>query len=159
MNILGAQLQASPRKSVMQSAQQAWVSASLQNERKLLNCHLCTPTVVHRHSHAECETKFNFVNWHLHVTQEGEIGTFMWHRWEKLAPSCDTGGRNWHLHVTQAGEINSILFLFSNETFYHLSEYVNSQIDRYWYVENPIHDVKVSEWCIMIATSIIRHIF
>ena len=38
----------------------------------------------------------------------------------------------------QVGEISPTLVLFSNETVYHLSEYVNSQNDRHWSVENPI---------------------
>ena len=78
VNILGAWLQASPGKSLIQLAQQAWVSASsLHNKRKLLNCHLCTATVVHRLFHADCKTKFNFVNWYLHVTQAGEISSVL----------------------------------------------------------------------------------
>lgn len=130
VNILGDQLQASPRKSLTHFAQETAVSASsLQNERKLLNRHLCATTVVHRLSNADCETKLNFVNWYLYVMQVGEIISF--------------------------------LVLFSSETLYHLSEYVNSQNESFWYVEYtvPLRVVKVGECCSMTATSIIRHIF
>jgi hypothetical protein len=53
------------------------------------------------------------------------------------------------------------LVLFSNEACFHISGYLNSQNDRYWYTESPmlidrvpLHGVKVHMWCVTHATMI-----
>jgi hypothetical protein len=56
------------------------------------------------------------------------------------------------------GDIATTLVLFSNEAWFHLSGYVNSQNNRQWSKKNPIiingiplHGVKVGVWCAMSA--------
>lgn len=58
------------------------------------------------------------------------------------------------------------LFFISDEAWFHLSGYVNSQNDRYWAAENPhhfhhtpLHDLKVGVWCAVSARRIIGPIF
>jgi hypothetical protein len=60
-----------------------------------------------------------------------------------------------------AGEIGHTFILFSDEDWYHLHGYVNSQNNRYLCAENPmlvyrvpLHDVEVYVWCVVIATRI-----
>jgi hypothetical protein len=58
------------------------------------------------------------------------------------------------------------MFFMTDEAWFHLSGYVNSQNSRYWATENPnelheqpLHDQKIGVWCGVSATRIIGPIF
>jgi len=64
------------------------------------------------------------------------------------------------------GQIDPNLLFFSDEAWFHLSGYINSQNNRYWSTENPhqlheipLHDQKVGVWCAISRTRIVGPIF
>jgi hypothetical protein len=70
---------------------------------------------------------------------------------------------NWYFHGASDGEIDPMLVVFSDEARHHLSGYMNSQNNRYWFAASPIlsgrvplHDIKLGVWC---AAMIIGPIF
>jgi len=73
---------------------------------------------------------------------------------------------NWIRDEIFTGQIDPNLLLFSDEAWFHLSGYVNSQNNRYWAAENPhqlhevpLHDQKVGVWCAISRTRLIGPIF
>jgi hypothetical protein len=72
---------------------------------------------------------------------------------------------NWFLHAVIKGEINLQLTLFSDEAWFHLEGYINTQYNRYWSSQNPhlthkvpLCPVKVGVWCAVNAW-IVRPLF
>jgi hypothetical protein len=56
--------------------------------------------------------------------------------------------------------------VFSDEAWFHLSEYVNSQNSRFWSSENPrllhevlLHSQKIGCWCVISHKQIVSPIF
>lgn len=73
---------------------------------------------------------------------------------------------NWITNAVCNGEVDPEMTFFTDEAWFHLSGYVNSQNSRYWCSENPhishekpLHDVKVGVWCAVSAKKIIGPIF
>lgn len=72
----------------------------------------------------------------------------------------------WVLKSVHDGEIDPYLIFFSDESWFHLSGYVNSQNNRYWNSqkpnlihEQPLHDQKIGLWCAISGERIIGPIF
>ena len=64
------------------------------------------------------------------------------------------------------GHIDPNLLFFSDEAWFHLTGYINSQNNRYWSTDNPhqlhevpLHDQKVGVWCAISRTRLIGPIF
>jgi hypothetical protein len=64
----------------------------------------------------------------------------------------------WFLQSLIEGEINLQLTFFSDEAWFHLQQYINTQNNRYWSSQNPHlthevprHPVKVGVWCAVSA--------
>ena len=62
--------------------------------------------------------------------------------------------------------LDPLLYFMSDEAWFHLSGYVNSQNTRYWSFENPhlihetpLHDLKIGVWCAVSGTMIVCPIF
>jgi hypothetical protein len=65
---------------------------------------------------------------------------------------------SWFLQSAVEGEIDPLLAFFSDETWSHLQEYINTQNNRYGSSQNIhlthevlLHPVKVGVWCAIIA--------
>jgi hypothetical protein len=78
---------------------------------------------------------------------------------------CDYGRRthfcNWFLQAVHDGVLDPKLTFFTNEAWFHLSEYINAQNNRYWSSINPkqtsevpLHDQKIGVWCAITASRI-----
>jgi len=72
----------------------------------------------------------------------------------------------WMLQSVNDGEVDPFSVLYTDEAWFHLSGYVNSQNSRYWSATNPhqlhetpLHDLKVGVWCALSANRIIGPIF
>ena len=72
----------------------------------------------------------------------------------------------WLFNEITMNGLNMDLFLISDESWFHLSGYVNSQNNRFWAAENPhyfhetpLHAQKVGVWCAVSARRIIGPIF
>lgn len=70
------------------------------------------------------------------------------------------------LRSVHDGNVDPSLLFMSDEAWFHLSGYVNSQNTRYWDTENPnlvhevpLHDAKVGVWCAVSGRRIIGPIF
>ena len=68
--------------------------------------------------------------------------------------------------MVEEGRLDPLLYFMSNEAWFHLSGYVNSQNTRYWSFENlpvihetPLHDLKIGVWCTVSGTKIVGPIF
>ena len=68
--------------------------------------------------------------------------------------------------MIEEGHLDTLLYFISDEAWFHLSGYVNSQDTRYWSSENPHviqekpwHDLKIGAWCAVSGTKIISPIF
>jgi hypothetical protein len=64
------------------------------------------------------------------------------------------------------GLLDPELTFYSDEAWFTLSGYINSQNDRYWFTENPhavhkvlVHDEKLRGWCAISARRIRGPIF
>jgi hypothetical protein len=64
------------------------------------------------------------------------------------------------------GEISLQLTLFSDEAWFHLNVYINTQNNRYWSSQNPnltpkvlLHPAKVGAWCALCAKRIVGPMF
>jgi hypothetical protein len=64
------------------------------------------------------------------------------------------------------GHLDLLMFFMTDEAWFHLLGYVNSQNSRYWGTKNPhelhkqpLHDQKIGVWCSVSATRIIGPIF
>jgi hypothetical protein len=64
------------------------------------------------------------------------------------------------------GEIEPQLALFSDEAWFHLQGYINTQNDHYWSTQNPhithevpLDPVKVGVWCAASARRIVGPVF
>ena len=62
--------------------------------------------------------------------------------------------------------VQEFRFLVTDEAWFHLSGYVNSQNSRHWAIENPhvihespLHPVKIGVWCAISAQRIVGPIF
>jgi len=73
---------------------------------------------------------------------------------------------NWIRDEIFIGQIDPNLLFFSDEAWFHLSGYINSQNNRYWSTDNPhqvheipLHDQKIGVWCAISRTKIIGPIF
>lgn len=72
----------------------------------------------------------------------------------------------WVLQEIAEGNVDPFLFISTDEAWFHLSGYVNSQNTRYWATHNPhvthekpLHDLKIGVWCAMSGRRIIGPIF
>ena len=72
----------------------------------------------------------------------------------------------WLLSMVEEGCLNPLLYFMSDEAWFHISGYVNSQNTRYWSSENPhvihetpLHDLKIDVWCAVSGTKIVGPIF
>jgi hypothetical protein len=72
----------------------------------------------------------------------------------------------WFTHFIRGGIHILDKVLYSDEAWFHLSGYVNSQNSRIWSVENPhtfherpLHSLKVAVWCAVSRRRIIGPIF
>lgn len=72
----------------------------------------------------------------------------------------------WLLDMVADGHLDPLMFIMSDEAWFHLSGYVNSQNSRYWATQNPnllfeqpLHDQKIGVWCAMTAKRIVGPIF
>jgi hypothetical protein len=83
---------------------------------------------------------------------------------------CNSASRvrfcSWFLQSVIEGEIDPQLTFFSNETWFHLQGYKNTQNNHYWSSKNPhltheapLHPVKVDVWCALSARRIVGHVF
>ena len=68
--------------------------------------------------------------------------------------------------MVEERRLDPLLHLMSNEGWFHLSGYANSQNTRYWSSENshvihetPLHDLKIDVWCVVSGTKIVGPIF
>ena len=68
--------------------------------------------------------------------------------------------------MVEEGRLDPLLYFMSDEAWFHLSGYVNSQNTRCWSSENPqvigetpLHDLKISVWCAVSRTKIVDPIF
>jgi hypothetical protein len=64
------------------------------------------------------------------------------------------------------GLVDPQLLFITDEAYFHLSGYVNSQHTRIWSDENPhavhqtpLHDIKIGVWCAVSVKRIIGPIF
>jgi hypothetical protein len=82
----------------------------------------------------------------------------------------DTTARLQYCHWLQEeipfGMLDMNLFFISDEAWFHLSGYVNSQNSRYWstenphqFVETPFHAQKLGVWCAVSTHRIITVLF
>jgi hypothetical protein len=69
---------------------------------------------------------------------------------------------SWFLQPVVKGEIDPQLTFFSDEAWFHLQEYINTQNNRYWSSQKPhlthevlLHPVKVDVWCAVSARRIV----
>jgi hypothetical protein len=69
---------------------------------------------------------------------------------------------SWFLQSVVEGEIDQQLTFFSDEEWFHLQGYKNTQNNRYWSSQNPnlthevpLHPVKVGVWCAASARRIV----
>jgi hypothetical protein len=78
----------------------------------------------------------------------------------------DPGSRvhfcNWFLQSVVEGEIDPQSKFFSDEAWFHLQGYINTQNNRHWSSQNPhlfyevpLHPVKVCVWCAVSARRIV----
>jgi hypothetical protein len=65
---------------------------------------------------------------------------------------------SWFLQSVFEGEIDPQLTFFSDEVWFHLHGYINTQNNRYWSSQNPhlthevlLHPVKFGVWCVVSA--------
>lgn len=72
----------------------------------------------------------------------------------------------WYLQSIHDGLVDTNFFFFTDEAWFHLNGYVNTQNNRYWsstnphqFREVPLHDVKVGVWCAISASRVIGPIF
>ena len=72
----------------------------------------------------------------------------------------------WLLSIVEEGRLDPLLYFMSDEVWFHLSGYVNSQNTRYWSSENPhvihktpLHDLKIGVWCAVSGTRIAGPVF
>jgi hypothetical protein len=85
--------------------------------------------------------------------------------------NCTTQSRsknnfvNWYFHGVHAGEIDTTFLCFSDEAWFHLNGYMNSQNNRNWSSENPmllhkvtLHDVEVVWRYGMSAVELLCHL-
>ena len=68
----------------------------------------------------------------------------------------------WLLSMVEEERLNPLLYFISDEAWFHLSGYMNSQNTRYWSSENPhvihetpLHDLKIGVWCAVSGTKIV----
>lgn len=73
---------------------------------------------------------------------------------------------NWLFNEIVMNGLDLDFFFMSDEAWFHLNGYVNSQNNRFWASENPyhfhqtpLHDQKVGVWCAVSACRIIGPIF
>jgi hypothetical protein len=73
---------------------------------------------------------------------------------------------NWMLKNMHDGLVDPQLLFITDEAYFHLSGYVNSQNTRIRSVENPytvhqtpLHDIKIGVWCAVSARRIIGPLF
>lgn len=72
----------------------------------------------------------------------------------------------WVLENISEGFLDPFLFISTDEAWFHLSGYVNSQNTRHWATQNPhvshqkpLHDLKIGVWCAISGRRIIGPIF
>jgi hypothetical protein len=72
----------------------------------------------------------------------------------------------WFQQSVYDGMIDPDLVSYTDDAWFHLSGYVNSQNNPYWSAENPhsihevpLHDVKIGVWCAISAKRIIVPVF
>jgi hypothetical protein len=82
---------------------------------------------------------------------------------------CNSASRvcfcSWFLQSAIEGEINLQLTFFSDEAWFHLQGYINTQNNCYWSSQNPhltyeapLHPVKVGVSCALSARRIVGHV-
>lgn len=101
--------------------------------------------------------KLKFRVYHVHSVHElkkpNKEKRFVYCRW--FRSFIDNNG---------IGELDRVFF--SNEAWFHLSRYVNSQVSRIWSTENPhalhettLHNQKIGVWCAISRRRIVDPIF
>jgi hypothetical protein len=67
---------------------------------------------------------------------------------------------------SKVSEINSQLTFFSDEAWFHLQGYINTQNNRYWNSQNPhlthevlLQPVKVGVWCAISSRRVVGSVF
>jgi hypothetical protein len=73
---------------------------------------------------------------------------------------------SWFLRLVVEVEIDPQLALFSDEAWFYMQGYINTQNNRYWSSQNPhlthevpLHPVKVGVWCAVSARRIVVPVF
>jgi hypothetical protein len=73
---------------------------------------------------------------------------------------------SWLLQSVVEGNIYPQLTFFSDDAWFHLKGYINTQNNRYWISQNPhlthedlLHPVKVGVWCALSARRIAGPVF
>ena len=73
---------------------------------------------------------------------------------------------NWFQNEVESGLLDPGLYFITDEAWFHLSGYVNSQNNRYWssdnpheFQEQPLHDQKIGVWCAISSRRIVGPIF
>jgi hypothetical protein len=72
----------------------------------------------------------------------------------------------WFLQSVVGGEIDPQLTSFSDEAWFHLQEYINTQNNGYWISKNPhltreapLYPVKVGVWCAVSVRRVVAPVF
>jgi hypothetical protein len=86
-----------------------------------------------------------------------------------LQPRDTAGGVHfcsWFLQSVAEGEIDPQLTFFSDEAWFHVLGYINTQNNRYWSSLNPhlthevpLHPVNVGVWCAVSTRSMVVPVF
>jgi hypothetical protein len=81
---------------------------------------------------------------------------------EAINPASIVHSCSWFLQSVIEGEINPLWAFFSDEQWFHMQGYINTQNNRYWSSQNLsltykvlLHPVKVGVWCAVSARIVV----